>query len=120
MIYTKEQTYSLADTIWQQLGSQRFSLVTGCRPLCYGEKGGKVYLLMSVGRNCHSINRFEVSYNEGSDLYEVRFMRSRNGVTKVVAYYSDVYADMLHTLFEQHTGMVTAMPRVIIKEESYA
>lgn len=112
-IYSSKEKLSIANTIWQQLGSQRFQLVTGCNPIVYGENNGQVYLLMSVGRNCHSINRFEVSYNEGQDLYEVRFLRKRGENTSVVAEYKEVYSDMLHTLFEQHTGMVTSMPKVI-------
>ena len=108
--YTSAERLQIANTIWQQLGSQRFSIVTGCQPIVYGEKDNKVFLLMSVGRNCHNINRFEVAYNEGSDLYEVRFMRSRKNVTSTVAHYSEVYCDMLKTLFEQHTGMTTSMP----------
>ena len=111
--YSKEQALQIANTIWQQLGSQRFQLMTGCQPLVYGEKDGKVYLLMSVGRNCHSINRFEVAYNGGLDLYEVRFIRKRGLEAKVVAEHKEVYADMLHTLFEQHTGMTTTMPRFV-------
>lgn len=103
--YTTGQRYEIANTIWLQLGSQRFSLLTGCKPLCYGEDDGKVFLLISVGKNAHGINLFKVSYNEGADLYEVSFMRKRNGITNVVANYSEVYCDMLHTLFEQHTGM---------------
>lgn len=110
--YTKEQAYKIADTIWQQLGAQRFNIITGCKPITYGEKDGKVYLLMSVGKNCHAINRFEVAYNECEDLYEVRFMRKSGDTTKVVADYSSVYCDMLHTLFTQHTGMTTTMPKI--------
>lgn len=113
MVYNQQQQYSIANEIWQQLGAQRFSLITGCSPITYGEKDGKVYLLMSVGKNCHSVNRFEVAYNEGMDLYEVRFMRSRKGQMKVVANFTEVYADMMHTLFEQETGMTTAMPRFV-------
>ncbi len=111
MIYNQKEQYSIANTIWQQLGAQRFSLMTGCNPITYGEKDGKVYLLMCVGRNCHAINRFEVAYNEGMDLYEMRFMRKRGDSVKVVADYKEVYADMMHTLFEQQTGMTTKFPR---------
>lgn len=110
--YTKERRYEIANEIWRQMGSQRFSLITGCRPVVYGEQDGMVYLLMSVGRNAKNVNRFEVAYNEGKDLYEVRFMTKRGDVVKVKAEYKDVYCDMLHTLFEQQTGLTTIMPRV--------
>ena len=103
--YSSEQALEIANTIWIQLGSQRFSFVTGCKVVCYGEKDGKVFLLMSVGANTKGITLFEVAYNECEDLYEVSFMRKQNGTTQCVANYSGVYCDMLHTLFEQHTGL---------------
>ena len=103
--YTKEECYRIANTIWQQLGSQMFSLKTGCKPLCYGEKDGQAYLLITVGRNEQNVNLFEVSYNDGQDLYEVRFMRKCGDATVVIANYSGVYCDMLHMLFHQHTGI---------------
>lgn len=108
-VYTSKERLSIANTIWRQLGSQGFSLVTGCKPIVYGEDDGKVYLLMSVGSNRHAINRFEVSYNEGMDLYEVKFMRRRGEATSVVADYKEVYFDMLHTIFEQETGLVASI-----------
>lgn len=113
-IYSQDEKYRIANTIWQQLGAQRFSLVTGCKPIVYGENDGKVYLLMSVGKNSRAINRFEVSYNEGEDLYEVRFIRKRGVEAHVVAKYEQVYCDMLHTLFEQHTGLTTTMPKIVM------
>ena len=103
---------AIANTIWQQLGAQRFQLVTGCSPLEVGEDDGKVYLLMSVGRNSHKINRFEIAYDECMDLYEVSFIRKRGIEAHVVAKYNQVYCDMLHTLFEQHTGLTTNIIRL--------
>lgn len=111
-IYTQKEAYSIANTIWQQLGGQRFQFITGSKPVCYGEKDGKVYLLMSVGRNAKAINRFEVAYNEGQDLYEVRFIRKRGTEAKVIANFGGVYFDMLTTLFESYTGLTTRFPKI--------
>ena len=110
-VYSNEERYSIANTIWRTLGSQRFQVVTGCKPLVYGEKDGKVYLMMTVGRNKHSVNRFEVSYDEAMDLFNVSFVRKRGLEAHVVASYEQVYCDMIHTLFEQHTGLTTSLPR---------
>lgn len=103
--YTFEQVLEIANTIWLQLGSQKFSLLTGCKVVCYGENDGKVFLLMSVGPNTQGITLFEVAYDNVKDLYEVSFMRRQNGTTQCIANYSGVYCDMLHTLFENHTGI---------------
>ena len=111
-VYSDKERNAIANTIWQQLGSQRFSFVTGCKPVVYGESNGKVYLLMSVGSNCHNINLFEVAYNEGSDLYELRFIRKQDNNAHVVALYKEVYADMMHTYFSKETGMTVTMPKI--------
>ena len=108
MVYTSKD--SIANFIWQQLGAQRFSLATGCNPIAHGKDNGKVYLLMSVGENVRSICRIEVSYDEDSERYGMRFMRRRNGVTSVIANFNDVESGMLHVLFEQETGMT--LPKI--------
>ena len=64
-----------------------------------------MFLLLSVGKNGHGINLFEVTYKEGGDLYEVSFMRKHGEETSVVAHQTGIYNDMLHTVFEQYTGM---------------
>ena len=102
--YTDDERYLLADRIWQRLGSQRFSLMTGCKIVSYGEKDGKVFLLMSVGKNGMGIGLFEVAYDEGRELYDVSFMRRNGTVMSVIANYSGVCLDILHTLFARHTG----------------
>ena len=104
-VYTTDERFSLASTIWRQLGSERFSFATGCAPLTYGEDNGMVYLLMKVGSNSKAISLFEVAYNAVRDIYEVSFMSKRFGKTDVVANYSEVCGDMIHTLFKQHTGI---------------
>ena len=108
-IYSKKEAYSIADTIWQQLGGQRFSLITGVKPVCYGEQDGKVYLLMHVGRNKNNINLFKVMYNAAKDLYEICFIRKRGIEAHTIAEYKDVYFDMLTTIFTQYTGLVTSL-----------
>ena len=100
---TDNELFLIANGIWQQLGAQRFELTTGCRPITYGEDGSRVYLLMSVGENSRAIKGFEVSSD--GDSYEVRFLRERDGQTKVVSVHKEVCPDMIHTLFTQHTGI---------------
>ena len=109
--YSKNEAYNIANTIWQQLGGQRFSVMTGVKPVCYGERDGKVYLMMHVGRNKNNINFFEVLYNAAKDLYEICFIRKRGVEAHTIAKYDDVYCDMLETIFTQYTGLVTSFKR---------
>ena len=103
--YTQDECYRIANTIWLQLGSQRFSLTTGTEPLGYGELDGRVFLLMKVGKNGRGISLFEVSYDEGRDLYDVRFMRKNGNTMSIAANCSGVFVDMLHGIFSQYTGI---------------
>lgn len=88
-----------ANTIWQMLGSQHFSLVTGCKPLYFGERDGKTFLLMSMGQNKNDISLFEV-LSEG-ETYEMRFIRNAHAI----AVYKEVTPEMLYVIFEQYTGI---------------
>lgn len=103
--YDSQQTYAIADTIWQQLGAQRFALTTGSKPITYGEDNGKVFLLMSVGRNTNAINRLEVAYDDGLDTYDMKFIRKRGIESHVVAAYKGIYGGNMMTIFKNITGM---------------
>lgn len=112
--YSSEERKNIANEMLSQLGGRRFMMMVGARMPVYFEKDNKVVLRMAIGKNCHNINRFEIAYNEGQDLYELRFIRQRKNVDKVVKEYNGVYCDMLASLFEQETGMATAMPMVFM------
>ena len=111
-IYTPSERLNIANVMFAQLGSGRFMMMTGAKKIerIY-ERDGKVTMRTNVGRNCKGVNRFEIAYNGGRDLYELRFIRNRCGVDKILAEYTDVYADELIYRFEQATGMALIRPR---------
>lgn len=111
--YSNTEKLNIANTMFSQLGGYRFQMMTGAKIERIYERDGKVVLRTTVGRNCHSVNRFEMAYNEGQDLYELRFIRNRAGVDKIVNEYDGVYCDMLGELFEKETGMTLIMPRFV-------
>ena len=61
----------IAQTILQQMGGHRFALTTGSKDFIGLGNG----LLMSLSRNKTSANRLEIIYDEGLDLYNMRFYR---------------------------------------------
>ena len=61
----------IAKTILQQIGGHRFAAMTGSHDFINLGNG----LRMSLSRNKTSANRVEIIYDEGADLYNVRFYR---------------------------------------------
>ncbi len=62
----------IAKTILQQIGGKRFTAMTGSRDFIDMGNG----LRMSLARNKTSANRLDIIYDEGADLYNMRFYRN--------------------------------------------
>lgn len=118
---------TIADTILQQLGGNKFVACTGCKNFRSGENYD--YIVMDIPRNASKANRLEIRYN-GTDSYTMRFYRHRNGSFSTKRYintgngwtdakdtdlkiYEDVYCDMLREIFSDYTGMYIPMSLVI-------
>ena len=61
----------IAKTILQQIGGKRFTAMTGSRDFIDMGNG----LRMSLAKNKTSANRLDIIYDEGADLYNMRFYR---------------------------------------------
>ena len=95
----------VANTIYRQLGGNRFRVMTGAKMMVSTENG----IRMRIGRNKTNANFMEVSLN-GLDLYDVTFAKlTKMGEKKSVKTYDNVYNDMLVSIFESHTGMYTTL-----------
>ena len=101
----------IAQTILQQIGGRRFAVMTGSRNFTDLGNG----LLMSLAKNMTSANRLEIIYDEGADLYNMRFYRKTfskktfESKTKDIAKYEGVYFDMLEYIFTEVTGLYTRL-----------
>ena len=96
---------AVANEIYRQLGGNRFRVMTGAKNMVSTENG----IRMRIGRNKTNANYMEVVLNS-MDLYDITFAKvTRMGEMKSVKEYSDVYNDMLVSLFESHTGMYTSL-----------
>lgn len=110
-------TSGVAQTIYMQLGGPRFTAITGSHHLV---ADGNT-LQMVLARNMSKANRLHISYNEGSDLYTMRFFRITGGYLNMKTYawmpekttevktLEDIYADDLERLFTEITGLVTRL-----------
>ena len=96
---------SIAKTILEQLGGNKFRVMTGAKNLMGIENG----LVMKLGRNSSNSNYLKITLNM-MDMYDMEFAKvTRMGEKKSVKEYSDVYNDMLTEIFESHTGMYTKL-----------
>ena len=95
----------IANTIYRQLGGNRFRVMTGAKNMVSHEFA----LSMKIGRNKTNANFMVVELN-GLDLYDVTFAKlTKMGEMKSVKTYDNVYNDMLVEIFESHTGMYTSL-----------
>lgn len=105
-----------ATAIIEQMGGNKFFAMTGCKAMA--SEAGVRFLLP---RNASKANRFEVEYNAGLDLYEVKFYKYTAGrlnkktfewgeekITNVREF-SAVFAEDLQQLFTEVTGLYTSL-----------
>ena len=106
---------SVARTIYEQLGGNRFVVMTGAKNLV----GDGNTLRMTLPRNGSRANRLWVTYDEGLDLYDMRFFRYRPGridirtgktIEEKVSdekIYRGIFFDQLQEIFTEHTKLYT-------------
>lgn len=96
-------TPSVAQTILQQLGGKVFTKMTGAHTLTAHANALSFRLPMAT-RN--KANYVKVTLN-AMDTYDVEFLSTRSKSVK--GYYEGIYADKLRGLFEDETGLRTAI-----------
>lgn len=101
---------SVADTILDQLGGNKFIAVTGISQV-FGN-GNILYLRLpkiARGEKGERITHFVVEYKPGPDSYTVRTIVQNVDarLAMKVAEYEDIYAEQLTTLFTQMTRLET-------------
>jgi len=102
----------IAQTILEQLGGNRFIVMTGAKNFLRDDRDGLVSLSFNIGRNSSRANKVKITL-ETSDTYTVRFSRfSRKGMSyedKELLLVTDVYADTLREVFTDFTGLYTSL-----------
>lgn len=93
-----------AHEILQQLGGNKFVVMTGAK--CSSDNDGNTLVVKFKGSKVANI--MYVTLN-GLDLYDVRISKYRGMNIKDVVSESNIYNDMLVSLFEQTTGLKTKL-----------
>ena len=114
MTQTMTRNEEIANTIYQQIGGRRFTMMTGAKNYLAIDNG----LRFQIGRNASKANRVEIKLN-GNDLYDVRFYRTTGGnlnmktfeftpvKTTEVKLFEDIFFDQLEEIFTMVTGLYT-------------
>lgn len=105
---------SVANTIINQLGGNKFIVMTGAKNFIALENGVK----FNIGRNNSKANTVTITLNS-LDLYDVIFskftpfkfnvktMTAREEKNEIVKTYDSCYSDMLQDVFTSVTGLYT-------------
>jgi hypothetical protein len=96
---------TIAKTILEQLGGNRFVLMTGAKNMA----GSSDSLSFKLPSNPKKVTHVMIKYDEARDLYNMKFMNIRGVNVKYLAEHEGVYFDMLQDLFTQETGFYTKL-----------
>ncbi len=93
---------SIGETIFQQIGGGTYFML-----------GGKCGLQLENGlsfriRGSKEVNYIKITLN-AMDLYDMEFGKIWGSKYTVKANHKNVYADMMHGLIEQETGLATRL-----------
>ena len=95
----------VAETILEQLGGNKFRMMTGAKNLAGDENS----LSMRIGRNSSNSNYLKITLNS-MDTYDMTFAKlTKMGELKSVSEYKNVYNDLMRGTFTAHTGMYTSL-----------
>lgn len=108
----------VARTILEQIGGQRFVVMTGARNFQFIASDSNVDggIAFNIGRNIHRINMIRITLNY-MDTYDMEFLyvtkpsesNAYKGKINVVSKAENVYCDMLEEVFTGHTGLYTRL-----------
>lgn len=94
----------VARTILEQLGGNRFAVMTGSKNFTASPNS----LSFKVGRNAKKVSHVKIELTPMDD-YTVSFLSLRNLEIKELAKHEGVYCDQLQDLFCEETGMFTRL-----------
>jgi hypothetical protein len=99
-----ENKNQIAKTILNQLGGNKFVVMTGAKNLGAGEN----YLSFKVMRNASKATHIKITLN-CMDTYDIEFIRCRKFEAKTLKTVEGIYAEDLQRVFTSETGLNTSL-----------
>lgn len=93
-----------ADVILEQLGGQRFKVMTGARDFYYSNGGRTLQFKLSARLTSNKANFVTVTLDD-NDEYTVTFIKYRQLEMRTVSEHDSVPASNLRELFKGQTGL---------------
>jgi hypothetical protein len=103
---------TVAQTILEQLGGNRFKVMTGAKNFI-GHNDGLSFRLPGAGGFCKNGINYVFIKLEPSDTYTVTFSRIRGMKSTQVAQHNDIYFDALKDCISRETGLALSMGKVV-------
>lgn len=103
---------SVAKIILEQLGGNKFAVMTGAKDFAPGTNDLSFSLPSTPHFVRSGINRVKITLN-GSDTYDIEFARARGLKYMVVENHYDIYNDSLRSVFTKVTGLETSLGKII-------
>ena len=116
MKHSKQQIKEIMLSLDQQLGGHKFVVMTGSEFTGYMEnESGNMEQIIKLSRNKSGADKLIVTYEEGKDVYSMRFIKSSKfnkrtfsfSETEEIYFTSDIYSEQLQEVFTQVTGLYT-------------
>ncbi len=104
----KERQKEIAQTILQQLGANRFKVMTGAHTFLINGDGLSFKLPAKPGYTKEGINYVHIVLN-GSDYYDIEFGRIRGTTYNVKQKMTDIEVENLREVFTETTGLETSL-----------
>jgi hypothetical protein len=93
-----------AEEVLRQLGGRRFIAMTGANSFVKDKEKRSIVFKIPKGGN--GINYVKITLN-GSDTYDIEFIKMRSGNMTIVNTANDIYAEQLQEVFTENTGLYT-------------
>ena len=103
---TSEYAQGVAMTIFDQLGGNAFAIMTGARDFQFGTEQEGDFLRVSLPRASKAIQRVQIVYDLGNDVYIMKFLKAN---MNVVSRFTMVHVEDLHGIFEDETGLLASL-----------
>ena len=103
---TSEYAQGVAMTIFDQMGGNVFTVMTGANNFQYGTTEQGDFLRFSLQKAKNKIQWVQIVYDLGNDVYIFKFKKADGSLVSETGM---VHVEDMHELFENETGLYTSI-----------
>lgn len=107
--YQIENNNQIVNTIIEQLGGNRFFMMTGVKPQYKNVNVVDPQIAFKLARNKSKATHMTITYLSGMDTYKMEFFKCRKTEITPLDDFNNIYGDQLQEIFTEVTGMYTSL-----------